>query len=259
MAEPYFQGRESSLQQGIGSLYRRLPTNMRLLIENLLSVDSPITEKDFKPEELEYIREQIAYSKRIYEAQEANLRAMYERLNSPDYEHPEVYSNQYPLKRGNITVFGSSEPGKLEDVSTEHLEAKRQQDLDNLKRDIETYERTVGRTAVTNPYGWKDRLSPSSREDSEVNVDQPWGESLRKSFTDPRYNVATSLGQYVAEDVEGGMRVTDEYNFNPQERNLPGGLAALWGMLSSPELLGEYLANAFGTSPRNVDINLPDI
>jgi len=245
MTVPYLSGRQSSLQQGIGSLYRRLPTNMRLLAENLFGVDRPITEKDFKPEELEYIREQIAYSKRIYEAQEANLRTMYERLDSPDYEHP-----VYPLRHGNITIT---------ETQADRV-AKRQQDLDNLRRDIQTYEDTAGQTAVTNPYGWKDRLSPSSREDSEVNVDQPWAESLRRSFTDPRYNVATSLGKYVAEDVDGGMRVRDEYNFNPQERNLPEGLAAaLKRILFSPELAGEYLANAFGTSPRNVDINLPDI
>ena len=241
MAEPYFQGRESSLQQGIGSLYRRLPTNMRLLIENLLSVDSPITEKDFKPEELEFMREQIADSKRIYEAQEANLRTMH------DLQLWRIAGTTGPPREG-------------EEEQAARAAAWRQEDLDKLRSDIESYERTAGRTAVTNPYS--DSSSPYYIHRDQVAggvVDQPWAKSLRRSFTDPRYNVATSLGKYVAEDVDGGMRITDEYNFNQQERNLPEGLAALKRILFSPELAGEYLANALGTSPRNVDINLPDI
>ena len=201
--------------RGIGSLYGRLPTNMRLLAENLFGADSPITEKDFKPEELEFMREQIAD---------------YKRRNIPE------------------PVLMKTSKG--------------------WEKVPQTYEYT-GRTAITNPYSGPPTGEPSwvKQADGTMTftggnadiVDQPWGASLYKSFTDPQYNVATSLGKYVAEDVEGGMRITDEYDFNQEERNLPSGLEALKRILFSPELAGEYLANTLGTSPRNVDINLPDI
>ena len=210
MAEPYFQGMQPPLLRGMGSLYKKLPTNMRLLAENLFGVDSPITEKDFKPEELELIRDQIDHYKRINKAKESMHRNMLSRAGTP-------------------------------------------REKESRERWLQTYEDTAGQTAITNPYGGFDVPSEWGV------VDQPWGASLRRSFTDPRYNVATSLGKYVAEDVDDGMRVRDVYDFNKQERDLPRGLAALRGMLFSPELLGEYLANAAGTSPRNVDINLPDI
>ena len=218
MAEPYFQGMQPPLMRGIGSLYKRLPTNMRLLAENIFGADSPITEEDFKPEELEFIREQIA---------------AYKTRNRPE------------------SVLMKTSKG-WEQVP-------------------QTYEDTR-RTAITDPYStyppsnpqWVTNPDGTSSLSFVKNtapgiVDQPWGASLYKSFTDPQYNVATSLGKYVAEDVEGGMRVKDVYDFNKQERNLPRGLAALRYILGSPELAGEYLANVLATSPRNVDINLPDI
>jgi hypothetical protein len=213
MAEPYFQGMQPPLMRGIGSLYRKLPTNMRLLAENLFGVDTPITEEDFKPEELEFMREQIA-----------------------DYKTRNIPK---PLYR------------------------KTSKGWENVPQ---TYEHT-GRTAITNPYtppgGWwaknPDGTMTFTGGNADV-VDQPWGASLYKSFTDPQYNVATSLGKYVAEDYEGGMRIKDTYDFNKQQRNLPSNpIEALKRILFSPELAGEYLANALGTSPRNVDINLPDV
>jgi len=210
MAEPYFQGMQPPLLRGMGSLYKKLPTNMRLLAENLFGVDSPITEKDFKPEELELIRDQIDHYKRINKAKESMHRNMLSRAGTP-------------------------------------------REKESRERWLQTYEDTAGQTAITNPYGGFDVPSEWGV------VDQPWAESLYRSFTDPQYNVATSLGKYVAEDVEGGMRVIDEYNFNQQQRNLPSGLAALKRILGSPELAGEYLANALDTPSRNVDINLPDI
>ena len=177
---------------GIRSLYNRLPTNMRLLGEYLLGVDRPITQEDFKPEELEFIRNQVRQ-------RESRNRAAEETMQG----RPEFYAEA-----------------------------------------LDSYADTRGRTAITNPY-------------SGGVVDQGYLSSLRKSFSDPQYNVATSLGKYVAEDEgKGGLRIQDTYDFNREERDLPSGLMALKNMAHSPELLFEYLANAMNRPPREVDLYL---
>ena len=125
--------------------------------------------------------------------------------------------------------------------------ANPEKELQEVLSDLSTYDRTRGTTAITDPY----------KEANQV-VDQGYFSSLGKSFTDPQYNVATSLGKYVATDEGNGMRITDSYDFNKKERNLPGGLAALRNMARSPELLLEYTANYLGRSPRPVDLYLED-
>ena len=182
--------------RGLRSLYNTLPTNMRLLGEYLLGVDRPITQEDFKPEELEFIRNQVRQ-------RESRNRAAEETMQG----QPELYAEA-----------------------------------------LDSYADTRGRTAITDPY---------SNGTGRGVVDQGYLSSLRKSFSDPQYNVATSLGKYVAEDAgKGGLRIQDTYDFNKVERNLPSGLGALKNMAHSPELLFEYLANAMRRSPREVDLYL---
>ena len=119
--------------------------------------------------------------------------------------------------------------------------------LEKTLSDLNTYETTRGTTAITDPY----------KRAREV-VDQNYINSLSKSFTDPQYNVATSLGKYVATDEDNGMRIRDSYDFNRGERKLPGGLAALRHMATGPEVLLEYLANSIDRTPRPVDLYLGD-
>ena len=204
-----------SIEAGLASLYKRLPTNMRLLGEYLLGADTPITAEDFKPEELEVIRQQIAQQQQRNARQEQSLR------------------NQADILRRQV--------GQTSGVRV----ANPEEELQKVLSDLGTYDRTRDTTAITDPY----------RGAREV-VDQGYFSSLSKSFTDPRYNVATSLGKYVATDENGGMRIQDTYDFNREERNLPSGLAALRNMASSPELLMEYLANFLDRPPRPVDLYL---
>tara|TARA_R100001510_G_scaffold45335_1_gene42006 strand:- start:1336 stop:1962 length:627 start_codon:yes stop_codon:yes gene_type:complete len=124
--------------------------------------------------------------------------------------------------------------------------ANPEKELQEVLSDLSTYDRTRGTTAI-NPY----------KRQREV-VDQGYFSSLGKSFTNPEYNVATSLGKYVATDEGDGMRIQDMYDFNRKERNLPSGLAALKNMTNSPEVLMEYLANFLDRPPRPVDLYLGD-
>ena len=190
---------------------------MRLLGENVVGVDTPITAKDCKPEELAFIRQQVTQQQQQNMLQEQKLR------DEVDF-----------LQQQSQATSG------LRLVNPE----KR---LEEALSDLGTYGKTRGTTAITDPY----------KKSREV-VDQGYPSSLIKSFTDPQYNVATSLGKYVAEDDNGGLRIKDTYDFNPKERKLPGGLAALRNVANSPEVLFEYLANMVERNARPVDLYLED-
>tara|TARA_R110001632_G_scaffold37955_1_gene95677 strand:+ start:43 stop:642 length:600 start_codon:yes stop_codon:yes gene_type:complete len=156
---------------GLASLYGKIPTNMRLLVENLMGKKTPITEDDFTNEEL--------------------LQMV-----------------------TDLEKQGDGQPGT--------------------------------RVAI-NSYGDVPRGV----------VDASYLDSIRKSFTDPQYNVATSLGKYAAETLQDGYNIEDTYNFNRKERDLPMDLPSMLKRIRfSPELAGEYLANALGTPSRDVDIKL---
>lgn len=206
-----------AIETGLASLYRGLPTNMRLLGEYIFGVDTPITAKDFKPEELAFIRQQVAQQQQQNMMQEQKLRGEVDFLR------------QQPQATSGLRLVNPEK--RLEEALSE----------------LGTYDRTRGTTSITDPY----------KKRREV-VDQGYLSSLVKSFTDPQYNVATSLGKYVAKEDNGGLRIKDTYDFNPKERRLPGGLAALKNVANSPEVLFEYLANMLERNPRPVDLYLED-
>jgi hypothetical protein len=195
---------------GLRNLYKKIPTNMRLFIENLLGDTSTITEDDFTNDEL---IEMIALIER-----QQDINAREEQILKE-----EGADNQTFVTKGTST----------EDA-------------------LASYENTRGRTSV-DPYTYYD-------DTSSMMVDQDYSSSLARSFNDPMYNVATTLGQYTATDVDDGYNIRDIYNFNKDERDLPTDLSAvLRNILASPELAGEYLANLLGSEPRDVDIDLEKI
>ena len=169
---------------GLAGLYKKIPTNMRLLLENLVGKDTPITEKDFTNDEL--------------------LQMV------SDIERNTAFTSPTELKQQGVGV---------------------------------------------NAYA-----APRGTRASEKFVDARYNDSLVRSFTDPRYTVATSLGRYDAEDLGNQLRIRDEYNFNKQQRDLPTDpLSVLQHVFYSPELAGEYFANFIGTPDRDVDIAIDKI
>jgi len=111
-----------------------------------------------------------------------------------------------------------------------------------LSNMLSSFRKSTGKTSVK-PY-------------DIVGVDQSWFNAIPRSFTDPSYNVATTLGKYNTYDENGNVRVEDTYNFNKKIRDkiLGTGLGSKIGRsLFSPELAGEVLANAIGTEDRPVN------
>ena len=139
----------------------------------------------------------------------------------------------------NMRVFGESMLGATsalteDDFTTEELQAMRAQimrkqakndDLEAMYRqggvstmdmdsgewiendnseEIASFDKTRGKTAI----GYDDYISDIEGSDGEPE------KSLSRSFTDPEYNVATTLGRYVAfKDKDGKTKIKDVYDW----------------------------------------------
>ena len=169
------------------NVYNKIPTNARLLVENILGRKSDITEKDFTEDEL---IEMILLS----EKQENNYRNKKNRK----------FANQ-PLNQTTVSSYGN-DPQAL----------------------------------------------------GANKVDESYAGSLYRTFTDPQYRVATSLGRFDSESSPDDITIRDEYNFNKKQRDLPTDLKSMLSLIgNSPEVAGEYLANLFNTPTRKVNIKVP--
>ena len=197
----------------VRSLYNNIPTNIRLLVENMVGVDTPITAKDFTKEELIEIAFLAEKQKRLNIKREKRLE-----------------------KRLEADLAGGPPEPLLKDY------------IDDTKKMLASYKKTRGKTSV-NPYV----------QNLQKVVDLDYTDSFKRTFTDPNYRVATSLGKYNLYNLsDKALRVKDKYNFNKKERNLPTNFRnALAMMMASPELAGEYLANFLSTEDREVDITIP--
>ena len=196
--------------QGVmAGLYKKIPTNIRLLAENIVGVDRPITNKDFTNDELV---EMAFLAQRQREANAEKERFLRQQ------QQFDVYPEQKAI----------------------------------TKKRLQSFEDTKGKTSV-NPY---DRVGDERLERGRK-VDKGYFDSIKSSFTDPRYGVATTLGKYNVRETPEMDVIEDTYNFNRADRNLPSNpILALQRMAITPEVAGEYLANALGTEDRQVRIEL---
>jgi hypothetical protein len=111
------------------SLYKKIPTNIRLAGEQVFGVSSPITEKDFTPEELSVIRQQIASKDATNAARETLLKQGLKEW-TPDYSE------------------------SLKEI---------------VQKELKSYTSTKGKTAITydeytagpNDFGWIDSVKQS--------------------------------------------------------------------------------------------------
>jgi len=197
----------------VRSLYNNIPTNIRLLVENIVGIDTPITAKDFTKDELIEIAFLAEKQKRLNIKREKRLE-----------------------RRLEADLAGGPPEPLLKDY------------IDDTKKMLASYKTTRGKTSV-NPYV----------QNLQKVVDLDYTDSFKRTFTDPSYRVATSLGKYNLYNLsDKALRVKDKYNFNKKERNLPTNFRnALAMMMASPELAGEYLANFLSTEDREVDITIP--
>jgi hypothetical protein len=156
--------RRSAKGRGLSSALKRdVPTNMKVFAGSLVGDQSPITEQNFRPEELQAMRSAIMRK----QGENAGLEGM--------------------LRNGSDTL----------NMDTGEWEA-----VDNSE-EIASFDNSRGRTAI----GYEDYDNDQLGTEGES--------SIIESFTSPDYNVATTLGQYVAhKDEDGKTVVRDTYDWN---------------------------------------------
>ena len=204
---------------GIAGLYKKLPTNFRLLLENLVGVEEPVTEKDFTDSELIQMVLNIEDQKKKNNAEENRLRQQ----KSDSYSFASVSDN-------------ASDP--------------------RIAEEVKSFEDTRGKTSI-NPYGESPRgMVDQNYIDALLKSfsNTPSGDDYRIATSLGRYN---AVDKKVDSPESFQYTINDTYDFNKKERDLPTGFKEVLNrFLSSPEIAGEYVANLVNTDPRPVKINL---
>tara|TARA_R110000823_G_scaffold262030_1_gene382705 strand:+ start:26 stop:736 length:711 start_codon:yes stop_codon:yes gene_type:complete len=191
---------------GISDLYNMLPVNARVLMETMLGDKSPITEKDFSEEDLEFYRAEYDKKKAKNESDEASLRSeLAVRLESPD--------------RVLGSIKGSDE---LQDITPKII-----RDLENK---IKSYDDTRNKTS----------MSPRDYASKDYEHEGGWVNSIVQSFTDPSYRAGTTLGRFtVMQQEDGSVAIQDTYNWTKAPENISlGEFLGAVRAVKSPEQLG---------------------
>ena len=232
---------------GIADLYKSIPTNMRLFMEQVVGKESPITEKDFTPRELTYMRRQAEAASEQDEIDEVLARKTLKRwedekagsmrgVHQMNKKWPEMYSD--PVKH----------------------EAEYDRNTEEARKDVASFR--------------DETVTPVQYGDYEENVRLGehkglfWGspqrnvyETIRDSFTKPGYVVQTSLGRYVATKLpDGTVEIKDRYNWDEKGEKLTVSefLSLVPEMLRSPRALGNVIMRQWGLdNSRDVNITLP--
>ena len=226
-----------------GSLYKAIPTNIRLLGEFIAGKDTPITEKDFTEEELKAMSDAVERAKSRNAEHEAELRRRIE-AGTPFVEKvlDKAGNTGYVDYRGKIVP-----QEQLRHMGTPEFQ---QEALEVLRNQLKTYEETRDKTSVRNYY---------------VNeVANPGGVmELLKILNNPLYQLQTTLGEYRATENNNGMVIDDEYNFNTRElREMIGKddveLIDIFKNLDTPQLAAELFARYVQPKhKRDVNIKIP--
>jgi len=236
----------------------RLPTNVSLFGQYLLGKQSPITEKDFTPEELQVIVEQIEAQDKLNAESEQRVQVKAEknlkRLREPF--RVDEHTGIKEVKGVGLQQTLNEKTNKLEDVYKNQNEYNKevQKQINKYQDQIDSFEKTRNKTSVT---GYRD-----SRTD-------PAGEGLvnaiTNTFSSPAYNIETSLGHYNAyKNEDGTVTVKDTYDFygygydKGSTVSLKDFLTALPEAITKPEAFGTLLSRfALPNRQRDVNITLP--
>jgi hypothetical protein len=227
-----------------GSLYKAIPTNVRLLGEFIAGKDSPITEEDFTEEELKAMADAVERAKSRNTEHEAELRRRIEQ-GTP-------FVAEEDGKTGH-TIYRDYRGKYVPPEMLRHMDDPefQKEALEVLRNQLKTYEDTRNKTSVRNYY---------------VNeVANPGGTmELLKILNNPLYQLQTTLGEYRATENNDGVVIDDEYNFNTRElREMIGKdeveLIDILKNLDTPQLAAELFARYVQPDhKRSVNIKIPN-
>lgn len=219
----------------------RLPTNMRLFGEYVLGEQSPITEKDFTPEELSEMLRMVEQqdSKNATAEQKLQQELVSQKRRIRDFDPAD---NLTTNKQGELVPkWTVKEYNNLMQGRVKEIEGK-----------LASYENTRDKTAV-------DYRDERTDPEGLMLVD-----AISQTFTSPAYNIETSLGHFSArKNKDGSVSIKDKYNFlgygheEPVKISMGEFLKALPTAITKPEAFGTLMARTFlADKGRDVDITL---
>lgn len=207
------------------SLYKKIPTNMRLLGEYLAGNTSTITENDFTPQEINEIRDRVYATKERNSIREEALKAQLSgHIKDVNENGP---NGVYGWKDGKFT-------------SPEEY-------LKELSDKVASFGNTRGKTSV----GYNRDESGSPLQDAGVM------DILSASMKAP-YNIETTLGRFNAYDTpEGNLRIEDTYNWSKPRKPISNSDFIKYGIenIFAPEQLGNLIARKFAPSGKERKVN----
>ena len=217
----------------------RVPTNVRLFGEYLLGEQSPITEKDFTPQELSEMLRMVQEQESRNVQEEANLQrslAAYQR----NLETFDPSKNLVQDEKGNLV------PKYTEKEYNEEV----QNNIKDIERKLASYEKTRNKTSV----GYRDeRTDPAGLKIVDA---------IAQTFTSPAYNIETSLGHFTAhKNKDETITIKDDYNYlgyghnKPVKISMGEFLKALPDAVMKPEAFGTLISRTF-LADRKRDVNI---
>jgi hypothetical protein len=235
--------KKTTISDLISQQMQKVPTNVKLFGQYLVGDTSDITEKDFKPAELEVMRKKIQQQDAQNMEDESAIikrKKFYERkLKKKPIE------DMYSVTEDGLTAYRTQE---------EHDEYYKGL-IDEQEEKLSTYNIDRNKTSVG--YG-RDNLGGGEGA--------PLLESIANSFKSPQYNVETSLGHFNAhKNKDGTITIKDKYDFLGLGYGAERKISMKNFMLSlaevrNPEQLGTLLSRKFLPSrKRNVEIKLPSL
>ncbi len=164
-------------------IYNKIPVNMRIFAETVAGVDQPITEEDFTPQDLKYLRSLIENTQKKNNEMENML-----------VEHRDLISDM-----GGVYELGPDRT--LVDITDK--------EISELNKKIQSYRDTSDRTSVQ----YKD-IAKTQQPTTEGGVESIT-QTVKDSFNDPAYRIKTTLGRFTAEHQDdGSIIVKDTYDWD---------------------------------------------
>jgi len=226
---------------------------MRLFMEQVVGKESPITEKDFTPRELTYMRRQAEAASEQDEIDEVLARKTLKRWED---EKADSMRRVHQLNKKWPEMY--TDPVKHE--------AEYDRNTEEARKEVASFRDKTVTPVQYGDYGEDVRLG--EHKGFSIGSHQFGGtpqrnvyETIRDSFTKPGYVVQTSLGRYVATKLpDGTVEIKDRYNWDKKGEKLTVSefLSLVPEMLRSPRTLGNVVMHQWGLdNSRDVNITLP--
>ena len=216
-------------------VYNQVPPNARFLGEAVLGRTAPITEKDFTSTQLGAIRGQVERMRGI------NAQTTMQKQDELQNLTPEKFAagQKEGLYRYNLG-------GAIDDNGNFHFPQFMPYG-DYMQKVQKSYNSLMAHPEVTTVGGYKPQHTGMDNAG--------WGETLKKTFSDPDFQIATSLGRYKTFDTPQGMIVKDDYNFDRNNTEKDEHLSL--GLLAKPVAFADtYMRKYKPGYHRDVNINL---